>query len=116
MSLYIYSTKATCLIKVTRDVGVLLHFRCYLLSILYFVVCQVFLNDDINTSSGQQFTSNTAEANNGGDCCIEHGACVWRPIDVKSGLASQFGRVRYQGAQNYILADRMLVLHQRESR
>jgi hypothetical protein len=49
-------------------------------------------------------------------CSIEDNACVWRPLDIKSGLAANFSRVRYQGGQNYMIADKMLVMHQRESR
>ncbi|CAM9705836.1 unnamed protein product, partial [Phaeothamnion confervicola] len=41
---------------------------------------------------------------------------VWRPADTRSGMAPSFGRVRYQGAQNLLLAERLFVMHQRESR
>ncbi|CAM9819953.1 unnamed protein product, partial [Discosporangium mesarthrocarpum] len=41
---------------------------------------------------------------------------VWQPSDAKGSIRANFGRVRYQGAQNSLLEDRMFVMHQRESR
>jgi hypothetical protein len=61
-------------------------------------------------------TSNDHTSASAVGCTVEHNACVWRPLDIKSSLAANFNRVRYQGGQNYIIADKMLVMHQRESR
>eukprot|EP00953_Heterococcus_sp_UTEX-ZZ885_P005116 3231-Heterococcus_DN1.PRE.2 len=60
-------------------------------------------------------TSNDHTSASAVGCTVEHNACVWRPLDIKSSLAANFNRVRYQGGQNYIIADKMLVMHQRES-
>ncbi|KAG5175871.1 tubby C-terminal-like domain-containing protein [Tribonema minus] len=41
---------------------------------------------------------------------------VWRPVEVADSMAAQFRHVRRKGGQNFLVSDRMLVLHQRESR
>ncbi|CAM9351067.1 unnamed protein product [Choristocarpus tenellus] len=41
---------------------------------------------------------------------------LWQPRDAKGSIRSNFGRVRYQGAQNSLLTERIFVMHQRESR
>ncbi|CAM9427803.1 unnamed protein product [Hapterophycus canaliculatus] len=40
----------------------------------------------------------------------------WQPSDTKESMTNNFGRVRYQGAQNFLQDDRLLIYHQRESR
>eukprot|EP00903_Cladosiphon_okamuranus_P006212 g6106.t1 len=40
----------------------------------------------------------------------------WQPSNIKESMTSNFGRIRYQGAQNFLQDDRLLVYHQRESR
>ncbi|CAB1116952.1 unnamed protein product [Ectocarpus sp. CCAP 1310/34] len=40
----------------------------------------------------------------------------WQPNDMKESMINNFGRIRYQGAQNFLQDDRLLIYHQRESR
>ncbi|CAM9093154.1 unnamed protein product [Ectocarpus fasciculatus] len=40
----------------------------------------------------------------------------WQPSDTKESMINNFGRIRYQGAQNFLQDDRLLIYHQRESR
>ncbi|CAM9798132.1 unnamed protein product [Chrysoparadoxa australica] len=46
----------------------------------------------------------------------KHAVYNWQPADARSTMSAHFNRVRYQGAQNLLLNDKMLVMHQRESR